>query len=101
MKKILLTTFLFYILMFSGCAETVSWIGTPVTHVWENTENITWKIKEKDFISIPGYEIGFRSDGVVVWREIKGKNKAEENDENDERHPLINTNNFIDFKPIK
>lgn len=41
----------------------VEWIGNPAVRTGDRfISNVGW---------IPGYEYGFREDGVMVWRKVK------------------------------
>lgn len=55
------------LLTFCGCNKSneVDWLGSPEVANWDG-----YHLNNGFLI---GYEIGFRSDGLLVWRERKAK----------------------------
>lgn len=52
---------IFLALIMSGCTH-VEWAGNPAVRTGDAwISNVGW---------LPDYEIGMRSDGVVVWRKV-------------------------------
>ena len=50
--------------------DSTVWIGPPVVSEWGDAGDGVYRDIEKDNKSDPNYEIGFRPDGVVVWRKV-------------------------------